>query len=76
MTGLPVHSLDPIVWQSGWRKTPSSVRLPLEEELVSRPEWVIDGVSSRVRDAADLILFLDLRYRVVSSRRELESLLS
>lgn len=57
--GLPVYSLDSIVWQSGWRKTPMPVRAKLEQELVSRPAWIIDGVSKTVRDASDLVLFLD-----------------
>jgi adenylate kinase family enzyme len=57
---LPVFSLDPIVWMRGWRKRPSDERAILEQALVRQPVWVIDGVSQRVRDAADLVIFLDV----------------
>jgi adenylate kinase family enzyme len=68
LLGLPVFSLDPIVWQPGWHKTPPAVRAPLEEELISKPGWIIDGVSKRVRAAADLILFLDTPPHVCFAR--------
>lgn len=59
-TGLPVFSLDRIVWRPGWRKTPPAERAALEEALIARPEWIVEGVSARVRAAADLVIFLDL----------------
>ncbi|MDA1074822.1 MAG: topology modulation protein [Proteobacteria bacterium] len=72
--GLPVHSLDPIVWQTDWKKTPMTLRAPLEEELVARPRWIIDGVSKRVRDAADLVIFLDVPARVCLFRATMRTL--
>jgi len=57
--GLPVFSLDSVVWQRGWRKTPQHIRVVAEEQLISAPTWIIEGVSSRVRRAADVVLFLD-----------------
>ncbi len=65
---LPVFSLDAIVWQPGWKKTPPEERKALEEELVSKPSWVIDGVSSQVRQASDLVIFLDVSRRVCTWR--------
>ena len=62
--GLPVFSLDSVVWQPGWRKTPPDERERLETLLIQRPAWVIEGVSQRVRDAADFVVFLDLPRRV------------
>ncbi len=57
--GLPVFGLDAIVWQPDWRKTPGpQVRATLAD-LCDRPAWVIDGVSSQVEAAADLVIFPD-----------------
>jgi adenylate kinase family enzyme len=57
----PVHSLDKIVWQPKWRKTPESEKSQQLDELINQSEhWVIDGVSRKVMDAADTIIFLDV----------------
>ncbi|MEM8769819.1 MAG: topology modulation protein [Pseudomonadota bacterium] len=56
---LPVFGLDAVVWQPGWRKTPPPVRAAAERALVVQQQWVIDGVSHDVREAADLVIFLD-----------------
>lgn len=58
-TGLPVYGLDKIVWKSGWEKSPATERVERELELVQRPEWIIEGVSNRIRHAAELVIFLD-----------------
>lgn len=57
---LPVFSLDPIVWQTGWKKSAPEWRAEKEAELIARPAWIIEGVSSRVRAAADTMIFLDV----------------
>jgi adenylate kinase family enzyme len=57
--GLPVHSLDSIVWQSGWSKTPTNLRQSLESQLIDQPAWIVDGVSTAVREASDVVIFLD-----------------
>ncbi len=57
--GIDVFGLDKIVWQVGWRATPKADRSILESVLVERPQWIIEGVSSTVRNAADVIIFLD-----------------
>jgi adenylate kinase family enzyme len=57
---LPFHSLDSIVWQPGWRKTPPEQRRILEESIIEQEAWVVDGVSERVRRASDVVIYLDL----------------
>jgi len=57
---LPVFGLDQIVWQSGWTKTDPATRDRLEEELIEKPDWVIEGVSHLIRRAADVTIFLDV----------------
>ena len=56
---LDFVGLDSVVWRSAWKKAPRDERLQKELELISRPTWVIDGVSEHVRKAADTIVFLD-----------------
>ena len=51
---LPVHSLDPIVWQPGWKKTPLEERRAAEPEMIAEPAWIIDGVSSTVRHSDEV----------------------
>ena len=61
--GLPVFGLDSIVWLPGWRKASSAVREAQVAELISKPDWVIEGVSSTVIEAADIVVFLDVNRR-------------
>jgi adenylate kinase family enzyme len=60
ITGLEVHGLDAVVWQPGWKKTSLERRRELEHELIALESWIIEGVSSIVRDAADTVVFLDV----------------
>jgi len=57
--GIHVYGLDKVVWKERWIKTPPLERKRLEEDLAARPQWIIEGVSSIARQAADLIIFLD-----------------
>jgi adenylate kinase family enzyme len=66
--GLPVYSLDSIVWQRGWKKTPPVERSTAERKLLDQPEWVIDGVSRPLRQSSDLILFLDVPRHICAWR--------
>lgn len=56
----PVHSLDSIVWQSGWVQTPREEKEKKISELTSQDCWVIDGVSYSAQDKADVVVFLDV----------------
>lgn len=60
---LPYHSLDRVVWQPGWKKTPKDERARQIRELTDQDQWVIDGVSYAAQDAADTIIFLDVPRR-------------
>lgn len=62
--GVQVYGLDKIVWEEGWKKTPPHERKCLEEELAAKPQWIIEGVSSIVRQAADITIFLNFPRRV------------
>ena len=42
--GLPVHGLDAIVWQPGWKKTPDEHKLAAIRALTANERWVIEGV--------------------------------
>ena len=60
---LPVYHLDALYWKPGWQETPRPEWLALQQELVSRERWIIDGnysntLQTRI-DAADLVVFMD-----------------
>lgn len=57
--GLPFYSLDRIVWQEGWKKTPLEEQSKQIAKLTAQNDWIIDGVSYEVQDAADVVIFLD-----------------
>lgn len=65
---LPVFGLDSIVWLPRWQKRSVESRRALENELISQPDWIIDGVSFDVLLAADLAVFLDVS-RWISFKR-------
>ena len=65
---LPDYGLDKIVWQPGWAKTPKTSRQAQIRDLASKPEWVVDGVSDILLDAADVIVFLDVSRRTSFAR--------
>jgi nicotinamide riboside kinase len=65
ITGLPVIELDKVFWQPGLAVTPRDRWGKIQEELIERPEWIMDGdlgpydaVEVRLR-AADTVVFLD-----------------
>ncbi len=62
------YSLDSIVWKSGWQITPTKEKNVKIEELIKKDEWIIDGVSLKVQEAADCVVFLDCS-RFTSYRR-------
>lgn len=60
---LPVYHLDALYWKPGWQATPRPEWAALQQELVSRERWIIDGNFSntlpiRIK-AADTVVFLD-----------------
>jgi adenylate kinase family enzyme len=65
ITALPVIQLDKIFWQEGLKAPPRDRWIVVQESLVAKESWIMDGdlgpydaVEIRLR-AADTILFLD-----------------
>ena len=74
ITQIPVYHLDALYWKPGWTPTPRDEWCKLQEELVKRDRWIIDGMYARTLEirakAADTIVYLDFpswlsTYRVV-----------
>ncbi|WP_054027652.1 DNA topology modulation protein [Bacillus sp. FJAT-28004] len=74
---IEVYHLDAIFWKPGWVGTPKEEQKTVQEELVSRESWIIDGNYGGTIDirlqAADTIVFFDLSkwvciYRVLKRR--------
>ena len=61
---LPLHGLDCVIWQPGWKKRPPDDRSTLIREIVEQETWVIDGVSFDVQSHAEAIVFLDIPRRI------------
>ncbi len=57
--GIQHYSLDSIVWKPRWQITPTKEKNAKIEALIKKEEWIIDGVSSKVQDEADCVVFLD-----------------
>jgi adenylate kinase family enzyme len=60
---LPVIHLDLLFWRPGWLERPPAEWRAMQQEVVSRPSWIIDGNHGKTLDvrlsAADTVLFLD-----------------
>lgn len=58
---LPVYHLDSFFWNPGWVPTPPEEWRRIQEELVSRDEWIMDGDYGGTLDIrfgrADTIIF-------------------
>ncbi len=62
--GLPVHHLDKHYWKPGWEPTPEADWEQIICDLVSAPQWILDGnyrstLPERLAEA-DTVIFLDL----------------
>jgi adenylate kinase family enzyme len=65
ITGVPVVELDKIFWRPGLMATPQGEWAVVQERLVLKDRWIMDGdlgrfdeVEARLR-AADTVIFLD-----------------
>lgn len=74
---IDVYHLDAMFWKPGWITTPKDEQRMVQQELVNRRFWIIDGNYNGTMDirlqAADTIIFLDLSkwlclYRVIKRR--------
>lgn len=61
---LPLFNLDKIVWEEQWQKVPKDDVARKTTEIIGKEKWVIDGVSTQVMAAADVVIFLDVPRRV------------
>src|SRR6185437_7930246 len=59
LLGLPVVSLERVVWDPGWVHVPKDEVQRRLEPILHRDRWIIDGVSTRACQAADTVIFLD-----------------
>ena len=61
--GIEVFHLDALNWKPGWVPTPKEEWQVLQDEIVGRNSWIIDGNYSATMvtrlEAADTIIFLD-----------------
>ncbi len=79
VTGIEVFHLDRLFWKPGWTETPRDEWIALQERLVQKESWIIDGyygatVDIRIR-AADTVMFLDFPRTVCVRRAVLRMLL-
>jgi len=63
MLALPVIHLDKEYWKAGWVETPREEWIIKQQELLAKPEWIMDGnfggtLEMRL-DKADAVIFLD-----------------
>jgi len=71
---IPVIHLDTLYWKEGWVETPLSEWEKIQTELVSHPQWILDGNYEESLDirlqSCDTVIFLDFPryltlYRVI-----------
>lgn len=72
ITGTPCIHLDKIFWQKGWVKPPLDEWMRINEELVAKENWILDGnyfdvIRPRL-ERADYFIWLKRRWFVYSSR--------
>lgn len=69
---LNVYHLDALFWKPNWVGVPKDEQRQIQNELVEKEEWIIDGNYGGTMDirlnAADTIIFLDLRRTVCVCR--------
>ncbi|MHB8927486.1 MAG: DNA topology modulation protein [Bacillota bacterium] len=64
LLGLEVIHLDALFWKPGWVETPRDEWRAIQQRLITRDSWLIDGNYGSTLDlrlaAADTIIFIDL----------------
>ncbi len=62
--GIEVVHLDRHYWQPGWVEPPRDEWIKVQERLVQRPHWIMDGNYNATQDIrlaiADTVIFLDM----------------
>jgi len=61
---LPVYHLDALYWKPNWVETDREQWIEIQQELVSKSHWIVDGNYGGTFDirleASDTIIFLDI----------------
>ena len=57
---IPAFHLDQVVWQPYWKKSSVSSRTRALDQIIKPNDWIIEGVSEKVRSKADLVILLDV----------------
>jgi adenylate kinase family enzyme len=71
---LPYHGIDGVVWQEGWRRISQREEDEMLNALAAADAWVIDVISDRILQAADVVVFLDVPRSVSAWRAMRRSL--
>jgi adenylate kinase family enzyme len=63
MLSIEVYHLDSLYWKPGWVATPKAEWKNIQENLIQKEQWIIDGNYTETMDirlkAADAVIFLD-----------------
>ncbi|MDX3311472.1 AAA family ATPase [Streptomyces sp. NPDC054884] len=69
---LPLHELDHLFWQEGWRKTDKREFLAAVSHIAATDRWIVDGqygsASPLLAEAADTLIWLDIPFPVSFQR--------
>ncbi len=61
---LDVYHLDALMWKPGWVMASREERISIQQQLVKKDEWIIDGNFGNTLDlrlqAADTVILIDL----------------
>ncbi|MDA5559890.1 DNA topology modulation protein [Exiguobacterium sp. MMG028] len=61
---LDVYHLDALMWRPGWVMAPREERIDIQQQLVKKDQWIIDGNFRNTLDlrlqAADTVILIDL----------------
>lgn len=72
---IDVYHLDVLFWKAGWVSVPKEEQEKVQNNLVQKAEWIIDGNYGETMDirldAADTIIFLDI-HRTICTYRALK----
>ncbi|SES33438.1 DNA topology modulation protein [Psychrobacillus sp. OK032] len=69
---IEVYHLDALFWKANWMMTSKKEQIKVQNELVKKEEWIIDGNYNSTLDirinAADTIIFVDIS-RIICTYR-------
>jgi adenylate kinase family enzyme len=68
LSKLPVIPLDLIYWKPGWKRPDPQERDHKIGDILRQDRWIVDGVSERIFEAADTIIFLDVPRHIAYGR--------